>query len=351
MKTRPSPRIRQAFITKQTPITQTPVTQTSMTHMTQTSMTQTDKILVIKLGALGDFIQTMGVMKAIRAHHNDAHITLLTTRPFEKLARDCGYFDDIHIDTKPKWYHLKHWMDLRRFLTKSGFTRVYDLQNNDRTALYFRLIPRHDKPEWVGVAKGASHANPSPDRTAGHAFDGHRRTLALAGIQDITVDDLLWMESDLSAFHLPDNMALLIPGCAPNRPEKRWPAESYGALARRLYSDGYTPVIIGTQTEKEIAQIICDLAPQAIDLTGQTGLTDLPALARKARFAVGNDTGPMHFIGPAGTPAFVLFSKHSDPVRHKPLGKHVYTLQTEEIETLEDHAVMEFITQHLDRKT
>ncbi len=50
----------------------------------------TEKILVIKLGALGDFIQAMGPMAAIRRHHPDADITLLTTEPFEKIVLSSG---------------------------------------------------------------------------------------------------------------------------------------------------------------------------------------------------------------------------------------------------------------------
>jgi hypothetical protein len=45
----------------------------------------TARILVIKLSALGDFIQATGPMKAIRTHHPDARITLLTTAPFEAV--------------------------------------------------------------------------------------------------------------------------------------------------------------------------------------------------------------------------------------------------------------------------
>src|SRR5580704_2648292 len=41
------------------------------------------KILVIKLGALGDFVQALAAMEHIRAAHPKAHITLLTTPPFE----------------------------------------------------------------------------------------------------------------------------------------------------------------------------------------------------------------------------------------------------------------------------
>ena len=43
-------------------------------------------ILVIKLGALGDFIQALGQMKAIRSHNPESKIKLLTTKPFQAFA-------------------------------------------------------------------------------------------------------------------------------------------------------------------------------------------------------------------------------------------------------------------------
>ena len=75
-------------------------------------------ILVIKLGALGDFIQSLGPMRAIRQAHPDAKITLLTTSPFENFAEKSGYFDSIVLDKRPKWYHYKEWRHLKEFLKK-----------------------------------------------------------------------------------------------------------------------------------------------------------------------------------------------------------------------------------------
>src|SRR5690606_11385580 len=98
-----------------------------------------EKILVIKLGALGDFIQALGPMAAIRKHHPDAQITLLTTAPYESFAKRCGYFNDIWIDARPKFMQLALWRKLKAQLNGGHFNRVYDLQNNDRTSLYFKL--------------------------------------------------------------------------------------------------------------------------------------------------------------------------------------------------------------------
>ena len=288
------------------------------------------RILVIKLGALGDFVQALGPMAAIRRHHPDAHITLLTTSAFESLARQCGYFDDVWIDSRPRWHNPCGWLSLRKKLNAGGFARVYDLQNNDRTAFYLRLFS--PRPEWVGAARGASHRNASQDRSAGKAFAGHVQTLALAGIHGVAVDDLRWMKATHDFSILPNPYVLAVIGASPHHPQKRWP--HFGEFCRLLSEHNLTPVLVGGPDEKRMAAEIMGNAPSAIDLTGQTSLSDLPALAMNAAGCIGNDTGPMHLIAPTGCRSLVLFSGASNPKRHAPLGDHVATLQKENLEEL-----------------
>ena len=296
-------------------------------------------ILVIKLGALGDFIQALGPMASIRKHHPDAQITLLTTKPFEKFAKECGYFDDIQIDQRPKFYNLSQWINLRQALNAGKFTRVYDLQNNDRTAFYLKLFKNN--PEWIGAAPGASHQNNLPERTAGHAFDGHVQTLSLAGIHNVEIDTLDWMEGDLTTIATKTPYVLLVPGSAPERPEKRWPADKYGRLAEMISSMGFQLVLLGTDAERAVTEEIADACPHALDLTGRTNLQQIVTLAKGAAAAIGNDTGPMHLIAATGCPSLVLFSSHSDPVRHAPKGGSVDVLQKNDLKTLTSAEVIE----------
>lgn len=284
-----------------------------------------ERILVIKLSALGDFIQALGPMAAIRRRHPGAQITLLTTPPFAGFGKACGYFNEVWTDERPRWHDLRGWLALRGRLNGGKFGRVYDLQNNDRTAFYLKLMT--PKPEWVGAAPGASHRNTSTDRTAGHAFDGHLQTLKLAGIDDVRIDDLRWIEADLSRFALKAPYILLVPGSAPTHPQKRWPAEHYAALAERLAEQGFQPVLLGTKAETEVTGKIAAACPSALDLTGQTSLFDIAALGRGAAAAVGNDTGPMHLIAATGIPCLSLFSGHTNPVRHAPKGENVTVLR------------------------
>lgn len=298
-----------------------------------------ERILVIKLGALGDFIQALGPMAAIRAHHPNAHITLLTTKPFEGLAHEAPYFDDIILDDKPKWSDITSWVKLRTMLNTIKAARVYDLQNNDRTAFYFKLC--NPRPEWVGVARGASHRNTSPERTKGHAFDGHKQTLALAGIENVHVDPMDWIKADIRKFDLKPPFALLVPGSAPEHPQKRWPAEHFAELAGHLMTEGLQPVLLGTNAEKEVTDKIKSLQPKCINLNGQTSLFEIIALGRKAALCVGNDTGPMHMIGPTGCPTTVLFSKQSNFKKHYPLGPYVSILHKDDLKDLSARDVVE----------
>lgn len=272
-------------------------------------------ILVIKLSALGDFILSIGSMQAIRAHHKNARITLLTTPPFEALARGLGCFDEIWLDSRPAPWKVASWLNLARKLRAARFDRVYDLQRSGRTGWYFRLAGR---PEWVGKVRGCAHRFEPVWAKERHIIEWEREQLARVGIAPVLPPDLSGLTSDPNRFGLPGSYALLVPGSAPHRPGKRWPAASYAALARRLAARGILPVLIGGKTERAEMQIIVEACPEARDLGGQTDLFDIAGLARGATVAVGNDTGPTHVIAAAGCPVVALFSEDSDPVRSRP---------------------------------
>jgi ADP-heptose:LPS heptosyltransferase len=267
------------------------------------------RILVIRLGALGDFVLSFGPFAAIRAHHATDEITLLTTPPFADLARRAPWFDRVVMDERPAWWNLPSVIQLARRLR--GFDFVYDLQTSVRSSRYFRLAGR---PPWSGIAPGCSHPHANPRRDFMHTLERQREQLAMAGITQAPAPDLNWLRG--MGFDLPQPYALLIPGAAPHRPAKRWPVARYAALARILAGRGIAPVVIGSGAERDLAAAI----PDAIDLVGRTAIADIAELARGAVIAVGNDTGPMHLATAIGCPSVVLFSAESDPALTAPRG-------------------------------
>lgn len=311
-------------------------------------MTDINNILVIKLSALGDFIQALGPMKAIRAQHPNAHITLLTTKAYVEFGEECGYFNDVWVDEKPKIFNPSGWVNLSRRLNQTGFDRVYDLQNNDRTRIYFKLFRGSNRPEWVGTAKGGSHYNGSEERTKGTAFAGHCQTLGLAGIENVDIDDLSWIKADTSELGLKPPYALFAAGCAPSRPEKLWPTDNFVEIAKRLTEKGIQPVLLGTKTEKKINAAILKGCPEALDLTGATSIKQIAALGREAQLCVTNDTGPAHIISVTGCPCYVAFSTQgSNPDKHAPLGKNVYKYVAEDIKEVSPDAIWQDIEKNI----
>lgn len=274
------------------------------------------RILVIKLAALGDFVQAFGPFAAIRAHHPDARVTLLTTPPFAALARRAPWFDEIWEDGRPAWTDLPAVARLAWRLRRARFSRVYDLQTSGRSSRY-RLFTGSG-PEWSGIAPGASHRHANPARDAMHTLERQREQLALAGITHFPPPALDWLDGDLSGFGLPPRFVLLIPGASPGRPGKRWPAGRFAELAASM---GRPVAVLGGPAEAPLAAaILAAAAPGSVDLTGRTSLAQIGALARAAEAAVGNDTGPTHLVAAAGCPTLSLFGAESDPALCAPRG-------------------------------
>ena len=271
-----------------------------------------ERILVIKLGALGDFILAFAPFQAIRRHHPKAAVTLLTATPFVAIAQASGWFDEVWTDSRPPLWHATGWMALRRRLRAGRFDRVYDLQTSDRSGWYFRLIG-DPAPEWSGIARGCSHPHRNPLRDRLHTVERQAEQLAVAGIAAAPPPDLSWLDADIARFSLPERFLLMAPGGAAHRPAKRWPEKRYGALAARLAARGLPPVVIGGPDETAVAAAIRAACPAAVDLTCETSLLEIAGLARRAAGAVGNDTGPMHIAAAVGCPSLVLYSAASDP--------------------------------------
>ena len=304
---------------------------------------EVQKILVIKLSALGDFVLALAAMKKIRQAHPKAHITLLTTPPFEALAKASPYFNAVFTDGRPEGF--PEWMTLRRRLRAANFTRVYDLQTSNHTNRIFQLL-RPNPPAWSGIAFGCSLPHKNPLRNQMHTLERQADQLMYAGIwpdaptapETAPGPDLSWVLGAEGARPPTAGVkakpyVMFVPGGSAHRPEKRWPVEKYGELARILYARGLDIVVIGGPQETTLAQAIQRQAPRTRDLTGRTDFASIAVLGAKAALAIGNDTGPLHLAAAAGAPTVVLFSSASDPALSAPRGK-VAVLQAPQLSEL-----------------
>jgi ADP-heptose:LPS heptosyltransferase len=317
------------------------------------------RVLVIKLSALGDVVQATASMKAIRAHHPDAHITLLTTAPFVGFLEGCPYVDVMIGDGRPEG--TSALLELAGTLRRGRFQAVYDLQTSGRTSRYLHFL-RPFVPRWSGTAAGCSHPHANMNRLRLHTLDRLAEQLWFAGIGEdqppaigkAPLPDLGWivpsaqnrgLRTDPAHFDIAGPFVMLVPGAAPHRPVKRWPADRYAQLARQIADAGLTPVVVGAAAEAEAGAIIAGAEPRARNLVARTNLHQIAGLAAKAHFVVGNDTGPTHIAAAMGAGVVVLFSGDSDPDLCAPRGR-VTTLRAKSLSQVSVEDVAQVLQTH-----
>ena len=183
------------------------------------------RILVIKLGALGDMVLAFAAMRRIREAHPDAEITLLTTPPYARLGELCPWVDRVETDGRPRG--LQATVRMLSRLRRARYARIYDLQTSSRSGAYFQAL-RPGAPPWSGIAAGAALRHRNPERDRMHTLERQADQLKHAGIWpdaptapgEAPPPDLAWLmrPQTVEAFGLePGRYALLVPGGSAHR--------------------------------------------------------------------------------------------------------------------------------------
>lgn len=261
-------------------------------------------ILMIKHGALGDFVLAVGMMRRIAERHPGAELTLMTGSLYLPIARQMGLFSRYIVDNRPPYWKG----DVIRVLKETvsaRFDYIYDVQGSRRTRRKYYPLLRWMSPHsfvWVNSYYG------------NEVHVRKRRRWSPGSVEVKPVEDF-YRTTDLSFLHgenahfdeLPEKFVLMIPGCSPNHPYKRWPVARYGELALRLAERDIASVVIGTRDEAEALEGIAAFTPSVVNMMNKTSLLDVPDLALRALAVVGNDTGPTHMASLAGAPTVALY--------------------------------------------
>ncbi|MGH8121041.1 MAG: glycosyltransferase family 9 protein [Gammaproteobacteria bacterium] len=265
------------------------------------------KILIIKLGALGDIVMSTSLVRQIQKHHAQDELWLLTAPAYVEIF---SAWPGLHVSSfrrkgvRPNFKAVA-WM------RNSGFARVYDLQSSDRSGL---LCALSGIPERVGNhPRFPYHLHPV-DKFTGqcHIHERMLEVLRAAGIAaqyappelPITPADRNFVAAWLCENELEDRpFVIMHPGASPAHPEKCWPC--FPELACALNDYGYTIVWAGADNERNT---IRQCASQVgIDACNIFSISMLAELGSHARFAVTNDSGPMHVLSCSGIPVYAFF--------------------------------------------
>ncbi len=296
-------------------------------------------LLIIKHGALGDFISSFRSFTAIRQHFPNAEITLLTTRPFQRLAVASKWFNRVWVDERPKVGQVHQFFSLRARIIAANFDLVIDLQNTERTSLYYHMLISH-QPLWSGMASGCAYPLSRRMQRKSHGIDREAAQLTQLGITPLEQPDLSWFNQAVGSknYRVTAQTLLFAPGHAPAPAAKCWPAEYYVEAANTLIKYGWQIVFIGTKEDVQHNRRIRNLCTEVRDLTEEANLLELAVLGQQAGFALGNDNGVMRLLANCGCRSLILLAGGVAPAV-----RHVDTLQHEDIRLIEVEDVLKIL--------
>jgi len=304
------------------------------------------RILVVRLGSLGDVVRTRFALPALRELYPDAQIDWLVE---DRCAPGLVGITEIDgILTVPrKQLELRNPLRFKRLLghtLEELRSRQYDLALDfhsimkSAALLRFAGIPvrvGYDKPlAREGAQRFFTHRC-APDRTHLSRFDRNRALVEfLRGPQHGTAPAMppamqeyvrpelrLDPEDEDSLPPLPKRFVVIHPGTSESTLYKRWEPERFAEVARNLAEYAGLPSVVTwgpVPGERECAQAVVAGAPRVALLGPETrSLGALLALLARSELFVGSDSGPMHLASLVGRPCVVLFGP-TDPVENAP---------------------------------
>jgi len=276
------------------------------------------RILIVRLSAIGDVIHALPVLCALREEYPEAFLGWVVEGQAGGLLRGHAALDELI--TLPRGW-LKSpaavWQ-LRRRLRRLRFDVAIDVQGLTKSAVAAWLSGASRRIGF-GDEKGRELSRwfyTEPVRAAAaHVIDCNLELLRPLGIASAKprfdlpehAEARQAAERIIEEARLSDGFAMVTPGAG--WPSKLWPPERFAAVAAYLGRGWGLPTLVVWAGEEELRrarQVVAGSRSHA-RLAPPTSLTELAALARRARLFVGSDTGPVHLAAAVGTPCVGLY--------------------------------------------
>jgi heptosyltransferase-1 len=312
------------------------------------------RILIVRLGAMGDVIHGMPAVAALRGAFPEAQIgwvveerwaDLLYVKNTERvgaLSKQRPLVDAVHTTNTRAWRQAplsdETWREmiaLRRELRSTRYDVVIDLQGALKSALaasasgapvkFGFSAPRERMATMFYTEVVSTPATHVVDQNV-ELVSAVADAALVASSFDFPQDDVAdqWCSHELGSRGVTD-FVMMNPGAGWGA--KCWPAERYADVARTLSKHGLRTVVNYGPGEEGMANLLEQRSGgEAVAL--KMGIPELIAVTRRAKLFIGGDTGPMHLAAAVGVPVVALFGP-TDPRRNGPYGTRSVVLRSE----------------------
>lgn len=298
------------------------------------------RILVVKLFALGDLLNTTPALRALRARFPRARIDVLTTRQGRPGLANSPDVDEVIVFEKALFDAVGGLASPRALLAGLRFALDLRLRRYDTLVLLHHLITPWGTLKYTALAlwsgariragldngRGWFLTHRALDRGFG-TRDERQYWLAVAAALGAASDD------DRPRFVVPEAdraagaalvararrggagpVVAIHSASGPYAPGRQWPPERFAAVADRLADAlGAAIVLVGVRAEAEaVGRVAAAMRHPALNLAGETALPTLAGLLLGADLLLGNDSSVAHLAAALGTPTIALFGPSNE---------------------------------------
>lgn len=310
------------------------------------------RLLVVRLGAMGDILHALPAVTALRqAHPNWTIDWVVEPRWRALLASDSNpnnksiprpaspLVNRIHLASTRQWRKsplsrqtFSEIRTLRRELRACHYDAVIDFQGAIRSAAIARMAgcprligeakPRESIARWLYSEKIATRG--------AHVIEQDiELASAIAGDDLAYVLPLLPVDPAAEAWAaqlLPAGTRTILINPGAGWGAKRWPPERYAAVAADLIAQGFSVVVNVGPGEQPLADAILQATAGAATLLN-CSLGQLIAVTRRVALAIAGDTGPLHLACALRRPVVGIYGP-TDPSRNGPYGCNFKVLRS-----------------------
>jgi heptosyltransferase-1 len=326
------------------------------------------KILIVRLGAMGDILHALPVVTGIRAALPDATIGWLVEERWSELLTATGRKASPNsVSPQKPVVNNIHTVDTRRWrkqyfrpsatteilgalkrVRKIDYDIALDFQGAIKSGLFARIggaeiIAGFEDPRESGARifyrrKFLRRGEHVIEQNHGLAVQALQPVLGGQELKlcapQLPVDPVAeaWAEAEIARLGIA-SFAIVNPGAGWGA--KQWPPQRFGEVAKALAAHNIKTLVNASAEEAELARAVID-ASGGNAFVLRCSIGQLIAITRRARLFIGGDTGPLHVAVALQIPVVALYGP-TDPARTGPYGTQAITLRHPESKTTFSH--------------